>query len=64
VAVFLAEVLDVRAGGFEDPQPEQTDEREVVSVRRVALVVRNGSRRRRARWLRGWWSQPSLLRRL
>jgi len=36
VAVFLAEVGDVQAGGFEDPQseqPEQADQREVVPVR-------------------------------
>jgi hypothetical protein len=38
VAVFLAEIVDVRAGGFEDPQPEQpeqADQREVVQVGRV-----------------------------
>jgi len=37
VAVFLAEVFDVRAGGFEDSQPEQSEhghEGEVVQVRR------------------------------
>jgi hypothetical protein len=37
VAVFFAEVGDVQAGGFEDPQseePEQADQREVVPVRR------------------------------
>jgi hypothetical protein len=37
VAVFLAEVADIRAAGFEDPQPEQAkhrDQREVVSVGR------------------------------
>jgi len=36
--VFLAEILDVGAAGFEDPQPkqaEQTDQREVVQVDRV-----------------------------
>ena len=36
VAVFLAEVADVQAGGFEDPQAEQaeeTDQGEVVRVR-------------------------------
>ena len=39
VAVFFAEVVDVRAGGFEDPQAEQAeqaDQREVVPVRRLA----------------------------
>jgi hypothetical protein len=38
VAVFLAEVGDVEACGFEDPQAEQseeTDQGEVVPVRRV-----------------------------
>ena len=38
VAVLLAEVVDVGAGGLEDPQPEQAehgDEREVVAVGRV-----------------------------
>jgi len=38
VAVFLAQVGDVRAGGFEDPQPEQAQhrhQREIVGVRRV-----------------------------
>jgi len=37
VAVFLAEVADVGAAGFEDPQPEETeqrDQREVVRVGR------------------------------
>ena len=37
VAVLLAEVVDVGAGGFEDPQPEQAehgDQGEVVRVRR------------------------------
>ena len=36
VAVFFAEVVDVRSGGFEDPQPEQAehgDKREVARVR-------------------------------
>jgi hypothetical protein len=36
VPVFLTQVGDVRAGGFEDPQPEQTEHRhqgEVVGVR-------------------------------
>jgi len=39
VAVFVAEVGDVRLGGFEDPQSEQAEhgyEREVVAVGRVA----------------------------
>ncbi len=39
VAVFLAEVGDVAAGGFEDPQPEQAEhgyQREVVPVGRLA----------------------------
>jgi hypothetical protein len=39
VAVFLAEVGDVGAGGFEDPQAEQAehcDEGEVACVRRFA----------------------------
>ena len=39
VAVFLAEVVDVGAAGFEDPQPEQAehgDQGEVVGVGRVA----------------------------
>ena len=39
VTVLLAEIVDVRARGVEDPQPEQpeqADEREVVRVRRVA----------------------------
>jgi hypothetical protein len=38
VAVFLTEVVDVRAAGFEDPQAEQAqhrDQREVVVVRRL-----------------------------
>jgi len=38
VAVFLTEVGDVEADGFEDPQaeePEQADQREVVPVRRL-----------------------------
>ncbi|HEX6338155.1 MAG TPA: hypothetical protein VFZ85_14430 [Jiangellaceae bacterium] len=36
VSVFLAQVGDVRAGGFEDPQPEQAQhrhQREVIRVR-------------------------------
>jgi hypothetical protein len=36
VAVFLAEVADVQAGGFEDPKSEQaqeTDQGEVAPVR-------------------------------
>ena len=36
VAVFLAEVSDVRAGGFEDPQAEQAEhghQREVARIR-------------------------------
>jgi hypothetical protein len=32
VAVFLAEVGDVRAGGFEDPQAEQAEQRRSDSV--------------------------------
>lgn len=39
VPVFLAEVADVQAGGLEDPQSEQaqqTHQREVVGVHRVA----------------------------
>jgi hypothetical protein len=32
VAVFLAKVADAGAAGFEDPQPEHRDEREVVRV--------------------------------
>jgi len=39
VAVFVAEVGDVGAGGFEDPQPEQSEHRdqgEVVEVGRLA----------------------------
>ena len=39
VAVFLAEVGDVGAGGLEDPQPEQAEHRdqgEVVEVGRLA----------------------------
>ena len=38
VAVFFAEVGDVQAGGFEDPQTEQSeqaDQREVVPVGRL-----------------------------
>jgi hypothetical protein len=38
VAVLLAEVGDVRAGGFEDPQAQQAEhdhQREVVRVRRL-----------------------------
>jgi hypothetical protein len=38
VPVLLAQVGDVRAGGFEDPQPEQTQhrhQREVIGVRRL-----------------------------
>jgi hypothetical protein len=38
VAVFLSEVADVGAAGFEDPQPEQSehgDQREVVRVGRL-----------------------------
>jgi hypothetical protein len=38
VAVLFAEIGDVRAGGFEDPQAEQSEhghQREVVPVRRV-----------------------------
>ncbi|WP_328414610.1 hypothetical protein OG470_20640 [Micromonospora sp. NBC_00389] len=38
VAVFLSEVTDVGAAGFEDPQPEQAehgDQREVVRVGRL-----------------------------
>ena len=37
MAVLLAEVADVGAGGFEDPQaeqPEQGDQREVTRIRR------------------------------
>jgi len=36
VAAFLAQIIDAGAGGFEDPQAEQTqhdDEGEVVRVR-------------------------------
>ncbi|WP_199180065.1 hypothetical protein [Verrucosispora sp. ts21] len=39
MAVFLAEVGDVRPAGFEDPQPEQAqegDQGEVVRVRGLA----------------------------
>jgi hypothetical protein len=43
VAVLLAQVGDVRPGGFEDPQakqPEHRDQREVASVRRLAGAVK------------------------
>jgi hypothetical protein len=39
VAVFLTEVVDVGAGGFEDPQPEEAEHRdqgEVAIIDRVA----------------------------
>jgi hypothetical protein len=45
MAVFLAHVSDVGAGGFEDPQAEQPqhdNEREVVRVRRLAGRVAHG----------------------
>lgn len=38
VAVFVTEITDIRAGGFEDPKSQQTehgDEREVVCISRV-----------------------------
>jgi hypothetical protein len=45
VAVFLAEVADVGAAGFEDPQPEQAehgDQREVVRVGRLPCAGDQG----------------------
>jgi hypothetical protein len=39
VAVFLAKIADIRAGGFEDPQAQQAEhrhQREVVPVSRLA----------------------------
>ena len=48
VAVFLAEIADVQAGGFEDPQTQQTeqaDQREVVAgwarVRAAVSIASN-----------------------
>jgi hypothetical protein len=35
VTVFLAEVGDIRAGGFEDPQPEKAEHRDERGVARV-----------------------------
>jgi hypothetical protein len=45
VAVLLAEVGDVRAGGFEDPQAEQAEhghQCEIARVRRLAGGVEQG----------------------
>ena len=45
VAVFVAKILDIRAAGFEDPEPEQTehgDEGEVVGVGRRACGGEHG----------------------
>jgi hypothetical protein len=51
VAVLLAEVGDVRAGGLEDPQAEQAEhghQREIARVRRLAGWV---SRASNCRWV-------------
>jgi hypothetical protein len=55
VAVFLAEVADVRAAGFEGPQAEETehgDQGEVVDVRRHRAVLINASNCK--------WPRPSV----
>jgi hypothetical protein len=51
VAVFLAEIADVRAGCLEDPQAEQAEhgyQREVIRVRRLAAAVSSASN---CRWV-------------
>jgi hypothetical protein len=45
VAVFLTEVANVRAAGFEDPQPEETEQRNQREVVRVVRQPRGGDQR-------------------
>jgi len=45
VAVFLTEVGDVRPTGFEDPQPEQAEERDQGEVIRIGRQPRGGQQR-------------------
>ena len=45
MAVFLTEVGDVRPTGFEDPQPEQAEERDQGEVIRIGRQPRGGQQR-------------------
>ena len=40
--MFFSEIADVRAAGFEDPQPEQTEHRDQREVVRVVRQPRGG----------------------